>query len=353
MLFSVCVPNFNYGRYLGETLGSVLSQDERSVEVLVSDNASTDESVEVVRNIGDPRVKLSVNRWNVGFAGNLDKAAKGAAGDFMIMLSSDDVMEPGALAAYRRLIEALGADAGRTIFASTVHVVDSDGVRTGYREIDWKQWRGAVKDEALSRAVGADVYRMPAHQLLARSLDLLRSPFRFLSTCFPRELYEAVEGYGGQRLINPDKWFVWKALSVAEHAVMIDAPLFSYRVHNANQGAQQAKAGALKHLVDQYAASFDMPPPVLQASGLDGQRLAASFIEHDIALRGLQALAAGDRRGAQRGVWFGLAAYPDLARRNRKLTALRALLAMGPLGTVLARAVASRARKAWLAEQTG
>src|SRR5690349_4778697 len=198
MRFSICVPNFNYGRYLGETIGSVLSQSESDFEVLISDNASTDNSVEVVRSLNDPRVKLSVNRWNVGFAGNLDKAARNATGDFMIMLSSDDVMEPEALAAYRRLTEALGDDAARTIFASTVHVIDSNGVRTGHREIDWKQWRGAVKDERLSQAVGADVYRLPAKELLARSLELLRSPFRFLATCFPRELYEAVEGYGGQ-----------------------------------------------------------------------------------------------------------------------------------------------------------
>ena len=65
-----------------------------------------------------------------------------------------------------------------------------------------------------------------------------------------------MEGYGGQRLMNPDKWFNWKALSVAEHACVIDAPLFSYRVHNANQNTLQAKAGALKHLVDQYAATL-------------------------------------------------------------------------------------------------
>lgn len=353
MRFSICVPNYNYARYLGETIGSVLSQSETDFEVLVSDNASTDDSVAIVKGLGDPRVKLRVNRWNVGFAGNLDKAAAGATGDHMIMLSSDDLMEPDALAAYRRLVEALGGDAARTIFACTVHVIDGEGKRTGHRPIDWKQWRGAVKDEALSAAVGADVYRMPAHQLLARSLELLRSPFRFLATCFPRGVYEAVEGYGGQRLMNPDKWFVWKALSVAEHAAMIDAPLFSYRVHENNQGAIQARTGALKHLVDQYVASFDMPAPVQKASGLDAQALAVNFIEQDVALRGLQALARGDRRRAQRGVWFGLAAYPELARRNRKLTALRILLALGPLGTFAAKTMAGRARQAWMAEETG
>ena len=353
MRFSICVPNFNYGRYLGETVGSVLAQDEPDFEVVVSDNASTDNSVEVVRGFKDKRVRISVNRWNVGFAGNLDKAAGQAKGDFIITLSSDDVMEPGALAAYSRLIEALGEDARRTVFGSTAHVVDSDGARFDRHAIDWKQWRGAVKDERLSRAVGHDVYRLTAHALLARSLELLRSPFEFLTTCFPRELYEAVEGYGGQRLINPDKWFNWKALSAAEHACVIDAPLFSYRVHNANQGSIQARSGALKHLVDQYAATFDLPAPVLAAGGVSADQLAAAFVEQDIALRGLQALADGDTNRARRGVLFGLATYPAVTRRNAKVWALRALLLLGPLGQWIARAAARRVRGAWAAREAG
>lgn len=354
MRFSICVPNFNYGRYLRETIGSVLKQDERDLEVVVSDNASTDDSVAVVRGFKDKRVRLSVNRWNVGFAGNLDKAASQARGDFIVTLSSDDRMEPGALAAYSRLIDALGEDAKRTIFGCTVEVIDSDGVRFDEHGIDWKQWRGAVKDQRLSQAVGADVYRLPAHTLLKRSLELLRSPFEFLTTCFPRDVYEAVEGYGGQRLINPDKWFNWKALAAAQHAIVIDAPLFSYRVHNANQGSIQARSGALKHLMDQYAATFDLPAPVLAAAGLDNQTLAASFIEHDIGLRGLQTLADGDAHRASRGVAFGMAAYPALVRRNGKVWMLRLLLLLGPIGRMLARAAAGRARAAWAArEATG
>ena len=87
--FSICIPNFNYGRYLGETIATVLSQDVADLEVCVSDNASTDDSREVVGQIADERLRLSVNPTNVGFAPNLDRAGSMATGKTMIMLSSD------------------------------------------------------------------------------------------------------------------------------------------------------------------------------------------------------------------------------------------------------------------------
>ena len=100
MKFSICIPNYNYGRYIGETIRSALDQ-HAEVEVLVADNASTDDSVAVVESVGDARVHLRRNSWNVGFAGNLDRACAGATGDRMILLSSDDLagcqMEPGDL----------------------------------------------------------------------------------------------------------------------------------------------------------------------------------------------------------------------------------------------------------------
>jgi len=75
MRFSICIPNYNYEKFLGRTLDSALHQQGGELEVLVSDNASTDGSAALVRAraAADPRVKLSVNPCNVGFAGNLDR----------------------------------------------------------------------------------------------------------------------------------------------------------------------------------------------------------------------------------------------------------------------------------------
>ncbi len=70
----------NYERYLGRTIQSVLDQNDPDVEILVSDNASNDRSVEIVRGFADSRIRLRVNRCNVGFAGNSDRAAGMAEG---------------------------------------------------------------------------------------------------------------------------------------------------------------------------------------------------------------------------------------------------------------------------------
>jgi hypothetical protein len=163
----------------------------------------------------------------------------------------------------------------------------------------------------------------------------MRNPFNFAATCYPRALYETVEGYGGGALINPDKVFAWKLLSVAEEVFWVDEPLFSYRVHEANQTAQQLQSGALKHLMDQYRATFDTAPLTLAAAGLTRDDLARAFIEHDIALRGLQLVADGQRGLARRYLDFGRAAYPEHYDRSRRVWLLRASLAMGPLGTFI------------------
>jgi hypothetical protein len=76
--------------------------------------------------------------------------------------------------------------------------------------------------------------------------------------------------------------------------------------------------------------------------------LAESFVEHDIALRGLKALAEGDRNLATRLYRFGQATYPALTARNKKALVLRLLTTLGPLGSVLARIAMARAMRGWV-----
>ena len=336
MKFSICIPNYNYGRYIGQTVRSALDQ-KADVEVLVADNASTDNSVAVVQGIEDARVRLIGNRWNVGFAGNLDRACSGATGNRMLLLSSDDLAGPDAFSTYASLARELGEVADRAVFCSGQHEIDGEGRITGESALDFRQWADASDAPELGERIGARVLRVRAHELLARAMAHLRNPFNFATTCYPRALYEAVEGYGGGALINPDKAFAWKLLSVAEEVFYIDRPLFSYRVHASNQNSQQRQSGALKHLIDQYRATFDTAAEVLSAAQLTNDDLARAFVEHDIALRGLKALAEGDRLLARRHLKFGQSTYPALMSRSRRVWMLRTALALGPLGTVIAR----------------
>ena len=100
--FSVCIPNYNYARYVGETIRSVLDQTYPHFEVVVVDNASTDASLDVIRSFHDPRIRVFANRYNIGFAPNLQKATAYARNEYLNLLSADDVMRPDALERYAR-----------------------------------------------------------------------------------------------------------------------------------------------------------------------------------------------------------------------------------------------------------
>ncbi|MCK6547666.1 glycosyltransferase [Myxococcota bacterium] len=335
MKFSVCIPNYNYEKYLGRTLDSALAQQGVDLEVVLSDNASTDGSVEIMRSRAevDPRVRWAVNPCNVGFAGNLDRAARLAAGDVMLMLSSDDLMRPKALSTYAALLSVLGDDAPRALISASADVIDANDAVTGKIAPDPELWRAEDRVDLLP---GTTVYRVEGSELLRRCLATMKNPFNFLATAYPRSVYERVAGYGGGRLINPDKWFSWKILGAGTVAFWIDAPLFAYRVHTSNQGAQQAAAGALKYLVDEYASVIEMDNAQLEKLGMSRAQLEQSFVERDIARHGLAELARGRTVKARRILGFGASVYPQHALKNKKLWALAGLCALGPIGQKIA-----------------
>lgn len=337
MKFSVCIPNYNYAAYVGRTIQSALDQTHRDVEVLVADNASTDDSVEVVRSIRDDRVSLKVNACNVGFAGNLDKVVQMATGDWIILLSSDDLLRPTILEQYAVLANELGPTAGRSVFSSTNDLIDPDDAVTGRLGPDTTLWRESDRAPELEALMRAPVYRMSSTELLSRCLQTMRNPFNFATTAYPRALYEQIEGYGGGRIINPDKWFHWRLLGVADHAYFVDLPLGALRWHPSNQTAQQKKSGALKYLVDEYVTTFQIEDGLLRKAGLTRTDFERRFVEYDIGRHGLATLANGNAIKARRILKFAEAAFPEHTARNQKVWALRALLAAGPVGGAVSR----------------
>lgn len=99
-LVSVLIPNYNYGHYLGQCLDSVLSQTYSNIEVIVRDNASTDNSFEVAMKYYDLFKNRGIyysihkNRYNYGSDKNTNLCLEDCHGDFMYVLASDDSIEP-------------------------------------------------------------------------------------------------------------------------------------------------------------------------------------------------------------------------------------------------------------------
>lgn len=94
---SVIVPNFNHSRYLDAALNALLSQSLAPLEVLVVDDASTDESCSVVEKIAatHPSIRLIRLEKNEGPAAAMNRGLKEARGDFVALSASDDIVLPG------------------------------------------------------------------------------------------------------------------------------------------------------------------------------------------------------------------------------------------------------------------
>jgi glycosyltransferase involved in cell wall biosynthesis len=104
MLVSVIMPAFNYGRYIGAAIESVLRQVHSDLELLVVDDGSTDNTAEVLRGVTDPRVRL-YRLKNGGVSRARNHALDRAQGDAIAFLDADDVWLPHKLSAQVRVLQ--------------------------------------------------------------------------------------------------------------------------------------------------------------------------------------------------------------------------------------------------------
>ena len=89
---SVIIPNYNYAQYVGQAINSVLNQTYSNIEIVVVNNGSTDNSLDILKGFGD-RICL-VNQENLGQSGARKSGLSRATGDFIAFLDADDMWDP-------------------------------------------------------------------------------------------------------------------------------------------------------------------------------------------------------------------------------------------------------------------
>ena len=91
------IPTYNRAHWLGGAIQSVLSQTYSDLAILVSDNASTDDTPEVVRSFSDPRLTYVRRRENVGILENHNLSLEAVASPYVLILPDDDLLLPQIL----------------------------------------------------------------------------------------------------------------------------------------------------------------------------------------------------------------------------------------------------------------
>ncbi len=98
MLISIAMPVYNGSQHIKAALQSALRQDIE-FELIVSDDGSTDDTIEIIQSINDSRLKFFHGQRNVGIFGNLNRCMEKASGSYIQVFCQDDLMKDGYLAA--------------------------------------------------------------------------------------------------------------------------------------------------------------------------------------------------------------------------------------------------------------
>jgi len=105
---SICMATFNGARYLRQQLDSILAQMRDGDELIVVDDASQDDTAQIVRSYGDARIQLHVNQDNLGHVASFSRALGLARHPCLVLADQDDIWAEGRLAKLRDALAAPG-----------------------------------------------------------------------------------------------------------------------------------------------------------------------------------------------------------------------------------------------------
>ena len=269
---SVIVPIYNQAPFIRETVDSVLDQDYPNLELVLSDDGSTDGTSEILREYaaGEPnRVKVVASEENTGIAGAFNRALEAHTGEYIAWLGGDDVMLPGKLG---RQMAALQASPDAIGCCHDADVFDSDSGRSYGRFSEVYNGRRGVRDG------GVELLLDPAYMMLPSTM-MVRS--------------SAVDGLRFDKRIRvSNDWLFDIELFRRGRIVGLDDVLARYRRHQRNVTSQTSDA--LEDALVVLALAESRYPDLHRL--IRARRIASIFGE---ASRRWQ---AGDRRTALRYV---------------------------------------------------
>lgn len=190
----------NGEHFLRPAIESILNQTYRDFELLIVDDASTDNTPRVIQNYTDPRIKIIHNAKNLGAGIARDIGLQNALGEYVAVLDADDVAYPERLE-----VQSSFLDSHRDIalVGSACEVIDERGIRLGIR------------------------YSVVHHLALRWSL-LFRNPIVHSTVMYRRSLARQVGGY---EFRNAEDFALWSKLASRYPLEQIPKVLAKYRTY--------------------------------------------------------------------------------------------------------------------------
>lgn len=221
-LASICIPTYNYRRYLPEALESALGQTERDLEIVVVDNCSVDGTPELLEAYArrDPRILVHRNATNLGMVANFNRCLELARGTYVKFLCADDALEPTCV---EQLVAAIEAQPGIGLAACARRYFRDDGTSSATRGYASRQVLGgeaAIRDCFFR----GNLIGEPTAVLLRRS--------------------DAGRGFdaGYRQAFDMEFWF---RLLEGARLASVETPLCRIREHGASGTAENLRSGSV------------------------------------------------------------------------------------------------------------
>jgi len=205
-MLSVCMATYNGENYLREQLDSILPQLAPEDELVISDDSSTDRTLEIIHSFADDRIRLLTGNRFFSPIYNFENALKQANGDIIALADQDDIWLPDKLALIRQKVgEKIDQPA---LFMLDGYIIDAKGQRTGQTIFGRKP---------------------PKHGVLANLYD---NTFTGCTLAFTRELLDIALPFPPGIPMH-DSWLGMLALLHGE-VQFIETRTMEYRRHGAN-----------------------------------------------------------------------------------------------------------------------
>lgn len=228
----VIVPCYGYGHFLRQCVESALAQSGPSVRVLIIDDGSSDNTAQIARQLveSDARVSLIVHENNRGHIATYNEGLDWVSADYLLILSADDYVLPGAFA---RATELMDADPGTTFSFGAATMLESD---TG------KTRTGASLPVSTNRVLSGA-------QFIAESGG---NNIVFTPTAIVRTSSQKQAGGYLSRFPHCADMELWFRLAALGRVAYITTPQAVYRRHSANMSSTYI-GGYLPDLVERKA----------------------------------------------------------------------------------------------------
>jgi len=218
---SVIVPTYNRALYLKEAIQSILDQEFQDFDIIITDNASSDETESVVAAFASNKICYYKNEANIGVVNNHNKALSLATGTYICVFSDDDIMLQDNLA---KKVAVLEKHQSVVLVHSNVFVIDENGKVVGshWAERYYDKWKiSHGKDSVFT---GIDYFK-----ILYCDWNIISMP----SVIFRRNVLKNVLGFNAESKYFCD-WDMWMRMVLYGDVYYIQQPLVKYRMHSSN-----------------------------------------------------------------------------------------------------------------------